>query len=162
MSSSPTRRQLLIAGASTASVLLAGCSALGDSSQEQPVSATSTNISADGSRCTTEGAAQHRATVSYAQESSQLTIDGTIATHRPCLELYVGTQNGVGKADAPSSALFVDIDIPWAGDCERCPAEIDYTATIAVSGAPSTVAVSHVEKQDDSWVSVGPVTTTEI
>jgi len=72
--------------------------------------------------------------------------------------MIVQTGTGSGEQGEQYSTAEVEIDIPYAGDCENCPTKIEYDATVDFNNLPDVVYVYHIEKSDSDWQRVGPVT----
>ena len=154
----PSRRTILSATGTGLTCGLGGCSSLFSSNVP---SIESKNVEVVGSECVKESERQRNATISYDSTQHQLSISGVTVTDSPCAELYINPDKGVGKSELKDDAYQIIVGM-LSGECEPCPAEVEYDATVEFSHDPSTIYVYHTEEVDDRLRPVGPVTSKNI
>lgn len=61
-----------------------------------------------------------------------------------------------------NDAYKIVVDFGSAGSCDRCPAEMTYSATVDFSHNPSALYIYHTEEVDDRLRPVGPYASEKI
>lgn len=120
-------------------------------------------VSSTARRCIDSGEREQTAEIRYEANAQQTTVSGTVSAYKPCLQLRVSVENGIGLR-RPDDSMFVDVEptVPADGvDCEPCPAEIDYELSLRFDRPPSELSVFHIERTGESEPSgterVGPL-----
>lgn len=79
--------------------------------------------------------------ISTLHDQNTITVAGTIATPRRCLELSVAASATVsGRPDELFIHIFGNSN---NRECEECPAEIEYQTTFKVNRMPEYVSIFH-------------------
>lgn len=122
----------------------------------------SKRVEVESSRCVPAGERKPHASISYDRSENRLTVDGVTATPSDCPDLFVNPITGTGRKELEDDAYEIVVDFGSAGSCDRCPAEITYSATVDFGHDPSALSVSHTEERDDRLRPVGPYVSEQI
>ena len=156
-----TRRSVLQLSGVTLAIGLSGCS-LRWPFGVRPPTIESQTIGVENAQCVGDEPRQHEVTVSYHAPNHRLSLEGALKTTSPCPNLFLTSDTGVGKSEIRDDAILLTIDPATSEDCEPCPAEVEYAATVTFDHDPSKVYIYHTEETDDGWKRVGPIETETI
>lgn len=159
------RRQLL--GAVGAAVALGGCTQTrtGHKTGDTVPAVSDSTLSIVNSYCVSETATRrHRCSAEYHHERQELEFNGTLVTHKPCLNLDLRIDTGVGFPDRYDDSMYLEIvyGAPQNMECEECPAEITYDSSVSFDSDPRTISIYHLERIRGRDEQVGPVESLEI
>lgn len=150
----------------TASSLLAlgGCvnrSRQSSNGKNDPPKVESQSVETTDRRCVKSDEQSHDTTISVDDSTNRIKIEGTIAVHKPCLDLAVVPIRNAMEDGKVTANLDIDIDIvaPDDTDCKTCLSEIDYEAIVRLSHLPNELGVYHIERnfEEEKTVRVGPI-----
>ncbi len=154
----------VVLGTSAAVFSLSGCLSGGDIlSTDAAATVESKSIRVLNRRCLENDDAEHTAQIEVEESDNRVQLRGTIATHRECLNLALVSKRGEMENGRTTDDIDVDIEFrirsDTGGNCEPCPSELDYEATLVFDQLPSSLEIRHVELQDaqNKTVRVGPI-----
>lgn len=151
------RKYLLLAGSSP---LLSGCmdrvGSVTGSGGSGPPEVLSERVEILDGECVAEP--MHSASATFDEVEHELTVEGVVATVKPCLRLALVVDDGAGYEDLAVDDFRVEVmtlSPLLEEDCDRCPSDIEYSARVRFDDQPRSIEIYHDDVEENKLV--GPL-----